>query len=115
MVGNTWYRYTVLSYYILNNFDFRSTSCPSPSGGVDKRHTVSFPLQSALRISEQLLENQGLWALPQEPCERIQGSSMECVDQYFIFLKIFIYLLMRDTEREAETQAGGEVGSPQGT
>ena len=31
------------------------------------------------------------------------------------FLKIlFIYLLMRDTEREAETQAEGEAGSLQG-
>ena len=28
--------------------------------------------------------------------------------------KDFIYLLMRDTEREAETQAEGEAGSMQG-
>ena len=34
----------------------------------------------------------------------------------FFFFKDFIYLLMRDTEREreAETQAGGEAGSMQG-
>ena len=32
-----------------------------------------------------------------------------------IFLKNFIYLLMRDTEREAETQAEGEAGSLWGT
>ena len=31
----------------------------------------------------------------------------------FIFFKIF-YLFMRDTEREAETQAAGETGSMQG-
>ena len=31
-----------------------------------------------------------------------------------IFLKDFIYLVMKDTEREAETQAEGEVGSMQG-
>ena len=27
---------------------------------------------------------------------------------------LFIYLFMRDTQREAETQAEGEVGFPQG-
>ena len=32
----------------------------------------------------------------------------------FFFFKIFIYLFMRDTEREAETQAEGEAGSMQG-
>ena len=30
------------------------------------------------------------------------------------FLKDFIYLFMRDTEAEAETQAAGEAGSMQG-
>ena len=33
----------------------------------------------------------------------------------FFFFKIFIYLFMRDTQREAETQAEGEAGSMQGT
>ena len=33
----------------------------------------------------------------------------------FFFFKDFIYLFMRDTEREAETQAEGEAGSMQGT
>ena len=33
-------------------------------------------------------------------------------DGYFFF-KDFIYLFMRDTEREAETQAEGEAGSMQ--
>ena len=33
---------------------------------------------------------------------------------YYAFLKYFIYLFMRDTQREAETQAEGEVGSMQG-
>ena len=32
----------------------------------------------------------------------------------FIFFKDFIHLFMKDTEREAETQAEGEVGSMQG-
>ena len=31
----------------------------------------------------------------------------------FFFFLDFIYLLMRDTQREAETQAEGEAGSPQ--
>ena len=31
------------------------------------------------------------------------------------FFKDFIYLFMRDTQREAETQAEGEAGSMQGT
>ena len=31
-----------------------------------------------------------------------------------IFKKDFIYLFMKDTEREAETQAEGEAGSMQG-
>ena len=31
-----------------------------------------------------------------------------------LFNKDFIYLFMRDTEREAETQAEREAGSPQG-
>ena len=34
---------------------------------------------------------------------------------FFFFLKDFIYLFMRDTEREAEIQAEGEAGSMQGT
>ena len=33
---------------------------------------------------------------------------------FFLFLKDCIYLFMRDTKREAETQAGGEAGSMQG-
>ena len=33
---------------------------------------------------------------------------------WWIFFKDFIYLFMRDTEREAETQAEGEAGSMQG-
>ena len=36
---------------------------------------------------------------------------------YFLFLlffKDFIYLFLRDTQREAETQAEGEAGSMQG-
>ena len=32
----------------------------------------------------------------------------------YIFFKDFIYLFMRDTQREAETQAEGEAGSMQG-
>ena len=32
-----------------------------------------------------------------------------------LLIKDFIYLFMRDTEREAETQAMGEAGSMQGT
>ena len=32
----------------------------------------------------------------------------------FIYLKDFIYLFMRDTQREAETQAEGEAGLIQG-
>ena len=32
----------------------------------------------------------------------------------FFFFKDFIYLFMRDTEREAETQAEAEAGSLQG-
>ena len=38
-------------------------------------------------------------------------STIHCM----IFFKDFIYLFMRDTEREAETQAEGEAGSMQGT
>ena len=38
-----------------------------------------------------------------------------CNELYnLIFFKDFIYLFMRDTEREAETQAEGEAGSMQG-
>ena len=38
-----------------------------------------------------------------------------CPIEYFLFFfKDFIYLFMRDTEREAETQAEGEEGSMQG-
>ena len=33
---------------------------------------------------------------------------------HFYFFKDFIYLFLRDTEREAETQAEGEAGSMQG-
>ena len=41
-----------------------------------------------------------------------EGSQEE--PHHFPFFKDFIYLLMRDTEREAETQAEGEAGSMQG-
>ena len=34
--------------------------------------------------------------------------------RFFFFKKDFIYLFMRDTDREAETQAEGEAGSLQG-
>ena len=41
--------------------------------------------------------------------------SMEDLSIYFLFfLKDFISLFMRDTQREAETQAEGEAGSMQG-
>ena len=40
-------------------------------------------------------------------CPLSEGSS-------FLFFKDFIYVFMRDTEREAETQAEGEAGSLQG-
>ena len=33
---------------------------------------------------------------------------------HLFFLKIFIYLFVRDTERKAETQAEGEAGSTRG-
>ena len=33
---------------------------------------------------------------------------------FYYFLKIVIYLFMRDTQREAETQAEGEAVSMQG-
>ena len=33
---------------------------------------------------------------------------------FFFLKKYFIYLFMRDTETEAETQAEGEAGSMQG-
>ena len=35
--------------------------------------------------------------------------------KHFIFKKDFIYFFMRDTDREAETQAEGEAGSPRGS
>ena len=35
-------------------------------------------------------------------------------DRVLIFFEDYIYLFMRDTEREAETQAEGEAGSMQG-
>ena len=33
------------------------------------------------------------------------------VNSTFVFFKDFIHLFMRDTQREAETQAEGEAGS----
>ena len=36
------------------------------------------------------------------------------VQTIWLFFKYFIYLFMRDTQREAETQAEGEAGSLQG-
>ena len=36
------------------------------------------------------------------------------VSFFKIFFKDFIYLFMRDTEREAGMQAEGEAGSPEG-
>ena len=48
------------------------------------------------------------------------GHSNKCVAKshgficlLLIFFKDFIYLFMRDTQREAETQAEGEAGSMQ--
>ena len=33
---------------------------------------------------------------------------------FFFFFKVFIYLFLRDTQKEAETQAEGEAGSTWG-
>ena len=56
-------------------------------------------------------------------CEKKKEKKNMCVtvlcfilffkDIYLFILKDFIYLLMRDAEREAETQAEGEAGSMQ--
>ena len=44
------------------------------------------------------------------------GSNLACALHFFLFFfKKFIYLFMRGTHREAETQAEGKAGSPQGT
>ena len=44
-----------------------------------------------------------------------QNENSGFLDNIFVyFFKDFIYLFMIDTEREAETQAEGEVGSMQG-
>ena len=37
-----------------------------------------------------------------------------CLPWLAFFLKDFVHLFMRDTQREAETQAEGEEGSSQG-
>ena len=64
-----------------------------------------------------------LWWKAPEDCSEVQRLhslehvSLPCQDPVFssFFLdKDFIYLFMRDTEREAEAQAEGEVGSIQG-
>ena len=40
-------------------------------------------------------------------------NTVICIIYYILFLlKIFIYLLMKDTEREAEKQAEEEADSP---
>ena len=36
------------------------------------------------------------------------------IGKYYYYFQDFIYLFMRDTQREAETQAEGEAGSMQG-
>ena len=41
-------------------------------------------------------------------------KAMSSLNMFDSFFKNFIYLFMRDTEREAETQAEGEAGSVQG-
>ena len=41
------------------------------------------------------------------------GFLFGSIDLCLFFFKDFIYLFMRDTEREAETQAEGEAGSMQ--
>ena len=45
-------------------------------------------------------------------------SPNSCTPLYSLYLKInkdFIYLFMRDTEREAEIEAGSTQGAPRGT
>ena len=45
----------------------------------------------------------------------VNGVLLFQMDSFLsFFFKDFIYLLMRDTQREAETQAEGEAGSVQG-
>ena len=46
--------------------------------------------------------------------ECFQAHAHNKADHEFLFLKDFIYLFMRDTERGAETQAEGEAGSQWG-
>ena len=44
----------------------------------------------------------------------VAGVVADLQGQATLLFKDFIYLFMRDTEREAETQAEGEAGSMQG-
>ena len=52
-------------------------------------------------------------------CELSPTKSAACLNRninilhgiFFLILKDFIYIFMRDTAREAETQAEGEAGS----
>ena len=43
-----------------------------------------------------------------------QRPTLDLSSDLFCFLKDFIYLFMRDTQREAGAVAKGEAGSPQG-
>ena len=42
------------------------------------------------------------------------GLELMTLRSFYYFFKDFMYLFIRDTVREAETQAGGEAGSLQG-
>ena len=52
--------------------------------------------------------------LPSPRGPREAGHSIFSQLKFFFFLIDFIYLFMRDIDREAETQAEGEAGSMQG-
>ena len=56
-----------------------------------------------------------MWTYCYKPTESAGTSSDQSLHLYLYFIlsffKDFIYLFIRDTEREAETQAEGEAGS----
>ena len=69
------------------------------------------------KADAQPLSHPGIWASSPISCPSLLDPLrlMACPLGLFIYLfKDFIYLFMRDTQKEAETQAEGEAGSMQG-
>uniref|UniRef100_A0A8C0TM34 Gastric triacylglycerol lipase n=1 Tax=Canis lupus familiaris TaxID=9615 RepID=A0A8C0TM34_CANLF len=110
---------------------FYTMTQAAPEGPAHPRTPAghSRPCRSCFTVSKRGLREGPRWVSGVWPCPRLEvflvlplystpskfrDTSNPIGVAFFLSFRDFTYLFMRDTEREAETQVGGEAGSMQG-